>query len=93
MRRRGLMLERPFAHCLETGGLRRIHLRGRSNILKRMLVHYAAFNLSLIQRQQIGKGTPRGLQGLLAIRFPESSFSDCVIAVGKCHFHHWLLGP
>lgn len=69
LRQRGLMLERPFAHCLETGGLRRVHLRGRSNILKRVLVHYAAFNLSLVLRQQIGKGTPRGLQGLVELHF------------------------
>lgn len=69
LRQRGLMLERPFAHCLETGGLRRVHLRGRSNILKRVLVHYAAFNLSLVLRQQIGKGTPRGLQGLVTLHF------------------------
>lgn len=69
LRQRGLMLERPFAHCLETGGLRRIHLRGRSNILKRVLVHYAAFNLSLVLRQQIGKGTPRGLQGHATLHF------------------------
>lgn len=69
LRQRGLMLERPFAHCLETGGLRRVYLRGRRNILKRVLIHYAAFNLSLILRQQIGKGTPRGLQGLLTLHF------------------------
>jgi transposase len=68
LRQRGMMLERPFAHCLETGGLRRVYLRGRRNILKRMLVHYAAFNLSLILRQEIGKGTPRGLQGLMAFQ-------------------------
>jgi transposase len=68
MKQRGLMLERPFAHCLETGGLRRVHLRGRSNILKRVLVHYAAFNLSLVLRQQTGKGTPRGLQGLVTLQ-------------------------
>jgi len=29
MRRRGELLERAFAHCLETGGMRRVHLRGR----------------------------------------------------------------
>jgi transposase len=69
LRQRGMMLERPFAHCLETGGLRRVFLRGRANILKRVLVHYAAFNLSLILRQQLGKGTPRGLQGLTALHF------------------------
>jgi len=69
LRRRGLMLERPFAHCYETGGLRRVHLRGRENILKRLLIHVAGFNLSLVLRLIIGKGTPRGLQDLAAIYF------------------------
>jgi transposase len=69
LRQRGMMLERPFAHCLETGGMRRVFLRGRDNILKRVLVHYAAFNLSLILRKKIGKGTPRGLQGLITLHF------------------------
>ena len=64
LRRRGMMLERPFAHCYETGGMRRVYLRGRENILKRLLIHVGAFNLSLILRQGLGKGTPRGLQDL-----------------------------
>jgi transposase len=64
LRRRGLMLERPFAHCYETGGMRRVHLRGRENILKRLLVHIAGFNLSLVLRLMTGNGTPRGLQDL-----------------------------
>lgn len=63
MRRRGELLERCFAHCLETGGMRRVHLRGRLNILKRYLLHVAAFNLGLVMRALIGVGTPRGLQG------------------------------
>ncbi len=50
LRRRGELVERSFAHCYETGGLRRCHLRGRDNILKRQLVHVGAFNLSLILR-------------------------------------------
>jgi transposase len=62
LRRRGLMLERPFAHCYETGRMRRVHLRGRENILKRLLIHVAGFNLSLVLRLRTGKGTPRGLQ-------------------------------
>ena len=37
LRRRGELLERSFAHAYETGGLRRVHLRGRENILKRGL--------------------------------------------------------
>ncbi len=63
LRQRGLMLERPFAHTLETGGMRRVHLRHRENILKRILIQYAALNLSLLLRHGFGKGTPRGLQG------------------------------
>ena len=67
LRQRGLMLERPFAHCYETGGMRRLHLRGRDNILKRLLVHVAGFNLSLVLRLMMGKGTPRGLQDLATV--------------------------
>lgn len=63
LRQRGLMLERPFAHTLETGAMRRVHLRHRDNILKRVLIQYAALNLSLILRDNFGNGTPRGLQG------------------------------
>ena len=67
--KRGELLERSFAHTLETGGMRRVHLRGRNNILKRMLIHVGGFNLSLVMRQLIGKGTPRGLQGALLSLF------------------------
>jgi transposase len=66
LRRRGELLERSFAHAYETGGMRRVYLRGRENVLKRVLIHLGALNLSLVMRQQIGKGTPRGLQGLSA---------------------------
>jgi transposase len=62
LRRRGELVERSFAHCYETGGLRRCHLRGRDNILKRQLVHVGAFNLSLILRQLLCAGTPRELR-------------------------------
>jgi transposase len=63
IRRRGEQLERPFAHAYETGRLRRVHLRGRMNILKRVLIHTAALNLGLLMRTIIGVGTPRSLQG------------------------------
>jgi transposase len=59
LQRRGELVERSFAHCYETGGMRRCHLRGRENILKRQLVHVGAFNLSLILRKLLGAGTPR----------------------------------
>jgi transposase len=48
LRRRGEMVERSFAHCYETGGMRRTHLREHENILKRQLIHVGAFTLSLI---------------------------------------------
>ena len=64
MRKRGELVERTFAHLYETGGMRRTHLRGHNNILKRLLVHAAGFNLSLALRQWIGYGTARGGQGL-----------------------------
>jgi transposase len=64
-RMRGELIERPFAHLYETGGMRRTHLRGHTNILKRLLIHAAGFNLGLVMRTSIGVGTPRGLQGAL----------------------------
>ena len=63
MRRRGEYVERTFAHVYDTGGLRRIYLRGHPNILKRLIVHAGAFNLGLLMRHVFGRGTPRGLQG------------------------------
>jgi transposase len=62
LKRRGELVERSFAHCYETGGMRRCHLRGRENILKRQLAHVSAFNLSLVMRQLLGVGTPRELK-------------------------------
>jgi transposase len=59
LRRRGELVERSFAHCYDTGGMRRTHLRGQQNIMKRQLIHVGAFNLSLILRQLLGAGTPR----------------------------------
>jgi len=62
LKRRGELVERSFAHCYETGGMRRCTLRGRKNILKRQLVHIGAFNISLVLRKMLGAGTPRELK-------------------------------
>jgi transposase len=59
LRKRGELIERSFAHCYDTGGMRRTHLRGHENILKRLLIHVGAFNLSLLFRSLLGSGTPR----------------------------------
>ena len=63
LRRRGEYVERSFAHVYDTGGMRRTHLRGHPNILKRLLIHASAFNLGILMRKVFGRGTPRGLQG------------------------------
>ena len=67
LRKRGELIERSFAHCYDTGAMRRTHLRGHENILKRQLIHVGAFNLSLIFRSLIGAGTPRELRNRLAL--------------------------
>ena len=64
LRRRGELLERPFAHQFETGALRRLQVRGRVNVAKRLLLQAAACNLALIMRTMAGAGTPRGLADL-----------------------------
>src|SRR6516164_1442263 len=64
LRKRGELIERTFAHCYDTGGMRRTHLRKHNNILKRLLIHVAGMNLGLLLRSLYGIGTPRGLQGL-----------------------------
>ena len=70
--------------------MRRTHLRGHTNILKRLLIHAGGFNLGLVMRHLIGIGTPRGLQGrvaavratllvLMGVR-PTSAHPDFVVA-------------
>jgi len=66
---RSELTERSFAHMYETGGMRRVHLRGRDNILKRLLIQGAAFNLSILLRKAFGVGKPRRLQGLCLALF------------------------
>lgn len=65
LRKRGELLERGFAHELDTGGMRRTHLRGHENILKRLLIHVGGFNLGLLMRKLVGVGKPRCLQGAM----------------------------
>ena len=46
--------------------MRRTHLRGHANILKRLLLHAGGCNLGLLMRTLCGVGTPRSLQGRVA---------------------------
>lgn len=61
--------------------MRRVHLRGHDNVLKRLLLHAGALNLGLLMRHLVGIGTPRSLQDYAAallsaiwvlIRLPET---------------------
>jgi transposase len=73
MRKRGECVERSFAHSYETGGMRRTHLRGHGNILKRLLIHVCGLNLGLVIRARTAAGTPRqladGVGAVLSVLF------------------------
>ena len=51
-RRRAELAERSFAHLYETGGMRRTHLRGHDNILKRLLIHAGGFKRKRNSRRE-----------------------------------------
>ena len=61
-RQRGEKVERAMAHLYETGRMRRVHLRGHNNIIKRLLIHACSLNLGLLMRTLYKVGTPRALQ-------------------------------
>ncbi|HEV2120225.1 MAG TPA: transposase [Candidatus Bathyarchaeia archaeon] len=64
LRRRGMHLERSFAHILDAGGARRTTLRGLENLNKRFKVSAAIYNLSQLMRKLFGVGTPKQLAAM-----------------------------
>ena len=54
LRRRGMHLERSFAHILDAGGAGRTTLRGLENLNKRLKVSAAIYNLSQLMRKLFG---------------------------------------
>jgi transposase len=64
LRRRGMHIERSFAHILDCGGMRRTTLRGWVNLNKRYKVAAAFYNLSQLMRKLFGFGTPKQLAAL-----------------------------
>lgn len=62
--RRGMHLERAFAHILDCGGMRRATLRGRQNLNKRFKLAAAFYNLSQLRRKLFGMGTPRQCEAM-----------------------------
>jgi hypothetical protein len=65
LRRRGMHIERSFAHILDCGGMRRTTLRGWENLNKRFKLAAAFYNLSQLMRQLFGFGTPKQLAAAL----------------------------
>jgi transposase len=64
LRRRGMHIERSFAHILDCGGMRRTTLRGWENLNKRFKLAAAFYNLSQLMRKLFGFGTPKQLEAL-----------------------------
>jgi len=77
LRQRGERVECCFAHLYETGGMRRTRLRRHGNILKRLLIHAAAFNPGLVVRK-MGAGTPRGMRDVRELFSQRSGSSRSV---------------
>lgn len=65
LRRRGMHIERGFAHILDAGGMRRTTLRGWENLNKRFKLAAAFYNLSQLMRKLFGFGTPKQLAAAL----------------------------
>lgn len=65
LRRRGMHLERPFAHILDCGGMRRATLRGLENLNKRFKLTGAFYNLSQLMRHLSGIGTPKQCEAMM----------------------------
>jgi transposase len=61
LRRRGMHIERSFAHILDCGGIRRTTMRGWENLNKRFKLAAAFYNLSQLMRKLFGIGTPKQL--------------------------------
>jgi transposase len=59
LRRRGMHIERSFAHILDSGGMRRATLRGQVNLDKRYKIAAGTYNLSQLMRHLFGIGTSK----------------------------------
>src|SRR6478752_7644178 len=69
---RAELVERGFALILDRGGLRRVWLRGRTNVQERYLIHVAGYNMGLLMRLLTGAGTPREFVALGSAGFLRS---------------------
>lgn len=79
--RRGMHIERSFAHLLDSGGMRRTSLRGHINLNKRFKLAAAVYNLSQLMRKLFGVGTPKQQEALGAALFSLVLLLRCSIRV------------
>lgn len=80
LRRRGMHIERSFAHILDCGGMRRTTLRGWENLNKRFKLAAAFYNLSQLMRKLFGMGTPKQLAARGRLLFLQLAYLLAVIA-------------
>ena len=80
LRRRGMHIERSFAHILDCGGMRRTTLRGWENLNKRFKLAAAFYNLSQLMRKLFGIGTPKQLAASGRLLFLQFTYLLAVIA-------------
>jgi len=80
LRRRGMHIERSFAHVLDCGGMRRTTLRGWKNLNKRFKLAAAIYNLSQLMRKLFGIGTPKQLAARGRLLFLQFTYLLAAIA-------------
>jgi transposase len=80
LRRRGMHIERSFAHILDCGGMRRTTLRGWENLNKRFKLAAAFYNLSQLMRKIFGIGTPKQLAACGRLLFLPFTYLLAVLA-------------
>ena len=80
LRRRGMHIERSFAHILDCGGMRRTTLRGWENLNKRFKLAAAFYNLSQLMRKLFGIGTPKQLAACGRLLFLQFTYLLAAIA-------------
>jgi len=80
LRRRGMHIERSFAHILDCGGMRRTTLHGWENLNKRFKLAAAFYNLSQLMRKLFGIGTPKQLAASGRLLFLQFTYLLAVIA-------------
>ena len=94
-RKRGESNERSFAHVCETGGGRRMWLRGMENVTKAHVLKCAGFNLGLLMRKVYGLRKPRnweeGDRRIWAAIFATMAVSVAALIAGESsEALHWV---